>query len=98
MRKQEEMKTQLRQLVSEVQRVDDKSSETERLIELKTRDLKQKEQQAETCARDVLTLKGQLNSFSAELNNLKSIEAKYKEENEEIQRNINEESCANAEF
>jgi len=43
-------------------------------------------------------LKGQLNSFSAELNNLKSIEAKYKEENEEIQRNINEESCANAEF
>jgi len=43
-------------------------------------------------------LKGQLESFSAELKNLKQIEAKYKEENEEIQRNINEESCSNAEF
>ena len=43
-------------------------------------------------------MKGQIENFSAELKNLKLIEAKYKEENEEIQRNINEESCANAEF
>ncbi len=44
MKKQEEMKSLLRQLVSDVQRVDNKSSETERLIEMKTRDFKQKEQ------------------------------------------------------
>ena len=48
--------------------------------------------------RDVQTLKVQVNSFAAELRNLKEIEAKYKEENDEIQRNINEETRANTEF
>lgn len=39
-----------------------------------------------------------MNSFATELRNLKEIEAKYKKENDEIQRNINEESRANSEF
>jgi predicted RNase H-like nuclease (RuvC/YqgF family) len=46
----------------------------------------------------VQTLKVQVNNFVTELRNLKEIEAKYKEENDEIQRNINEESRANSEF
>jgi hypothetical protein len=43
-------------------------------------------------------MKLQVNTFIAELKNLKATEAKYKHENEETQRNVNDEGCANAEF
>ena len=39
-RRQEEMKLQLRQLVADVQRFEGKASDTDRQIEVKTRELK----------------------------------------------------------
>ena len=43
--------------------------------------------------REILTLKTQMSNFISELNHLKSLEQRYKEENGDLQRRIDGESC-----
>lgn len=53
--------------------------------------MKGKEQQLEDCEREIVNMKNQLNAFINELNHLKMLELRYKEENAEIQRRIDTE-------
>jgi hypothetical protein len=55
-----------------------------RTIEHKTYELKQKEQHLFDCGREIQTLQSQVDSFIAELNQLKALEMRYKEENFDI--------------
>ena len=48
-------------------------------------------QQLEDCEREIINMKNQLNAFINELNHLKMLELRYKEENSEIQRRIDSE-------
>jgi len=47
------------------------------------------------CERDMGTLKGQLQSFVNELQHLKALEQRYKEENADLQRHTEQEQGAN---
>ena len=57
--------------------------------------MKQKEQAVQECERDMVTLKGQLQSFVNELQHLKALEQRYKEENADLQRHTEQEQGAN---
>jgi len=57
--------------------------------------MKQKEQAVQECERDMGTLKGQLQSFVNELQHLKALEQRYKEENADLQRHTEQEQGAN---
>lgn len=58
--------------------------ELNRVIDQKTFDLKSKEQNLEDADREINALKLQMNNFMNELNHLKSLEARYKDENGDL--------------
>ena len=45
------------------------------------------------CDREITSLKNQMSNFMSELNHLKSLEQRYKEENGDLQRRIDQEGC-----
>ena len=61
-----------------------KVEELNRVIDQKTFDLKSKEQNLEDADREINALKLQMNNFMNELNHLKSLEARYKDENGDL--------------
>ena len=58
--------------------------ELNRLIDQKTYDLKTKEQQLAECDREITNLKNQMSNFVSELNHLKGLEQRYKDENGDL--------------
>lgn len=54
------------------------------MIDQKTFDLKSKEQNLDDADREIGSLKLQMNNFMNELNHLKSLEARYKDENGDL--------------
>ena len=50
------------------------------------------------CDREITSLKAQMNNFMNELNHLKSLEQRYKDENSDLQRRIDQEGCQNSEL
>ena len=69
-----------------------------KLIDSKTFDLKNKEAQLIDCEGEIIQLKNQVVSFQNELNHLKSLEEKYRNENSDLQRRIDQESARNIEL
>lgn len=63
-----------------------------KLIDTKTFDLKNKESQLVDCEQEIIQLKNQVVSFQNELNHLKSLEEKYRNENTDLQKRIDSES------
>lgn len=74
----------IRTLEFEISKSLNKVEEMNRVIDQKTFDLKSKEQQLEDADREINALKIQMNNFINELNHLKGLEARYKEENGEL--------------
>lgn len=72
--------------------------ELNRLIDQKTMDLKSKEMNLSDADREITNLKTQMNNFINELNHLKQLEQRYKEENSDLQRRIDAEGCQNVEL
>ena len=72
--------------------------ELNRLIDTKTMDLKGKEMNLSEADREITNLKTQMNNFINELNHLKQLEQRYKEENSDLQRRIDSEGCQNVEL
>ena len=54
------------------------------MIDQKTFDLKSKEQQLAECDREITSLKNQMSNFMNELNHLKDLEPRYKDENGDL--------------
>jgi len=50
------------------------------------------------CDREISALKNQMSNFMSELNHLKSLEQRYKDENGDLQRRIDHEGCQNVEL
>jgi len=48
--------------------------------------------------REINSLKTQLSNFMSELNHLKTLENRYKDENSDLQRRIDSEGCQNVEL
>ena len=69
-----------------------------KLIDTKTFDLKNKESQLTDCEGEIIQLKNQVVSFQNELNHLKSLEEKYRNENDDLQRRIDSEAGRNVEL
>lgn len=69
-----------------------------KLIDTKTFDLKNKETQLYDCEGEIIQLKNQVVSFQNELNHLKSLEEKYRNENGDLQKRIDSESARNIEM
>ena len=69
-----------------------------KLIDTKTFDLKNKETQLYDCEGEIIQLKNQVVSFQNELNHLKSLEEKYRNENSDLQKRIDSESSRNIEM
>ena len=72
--------------------------ELNRAIDQKTFDLKGKEQALNEADREIASLKSQMSNFMNELNHLKSLEQRYKDENGDLQRRIDSEGCQNVEL
>ena len=60
--------------------------------------MKGKEQTLGEADREIATLKTQMSNFMSELNHLKSLEQRYKDENGDLQRRIDGEGCQNVEL
>lgn len=69
-----------------------------RAVDGKNHELKQREAALGDCEREITQLKQQLTSFVSELNHLKGLEARYQEENAEIQRRIDAEGNSNVDL
>ena len=60
--------------------------------------MKGKEQTLNEADREIASLKQQMANFQSELNHLKSLETRYKDENGDLQRRIDQEGCQNVEL
>ena len=60
--------------------------------------MKGKEQTLNEADREIASLKQQMANFHNELNHLKSLEQRYKDENGDLQRRIDQEGCQNVEL
>ena len=69
-----------------------------KLIDSKTYDLKNKEAQLVDCEGEIIQLKNQVVSFQNELNHLKALEEKYRNENVDLQKRIDSEGSRNVEL
>ena len=88
----------IRQLEFEISKQLNSVQELNRLIDQKTLDLKSKETNLSDADREITNLKTQLSNFMNELNHLKSLEQRYKDENADLQRRIDSEGCQNVEL
>ena len=88
----------IRSLEFEISKQLNTVQEMNRLIDQKTLDLKGKEVSLADADREITNLKTQLSNFQSELNHLKSMEQRFKEENADLQRRIDSEGCQNVEL
>ena len=88
----------IRSLEFEISKQLNTVQEMNRLIDQKTLDLKGKEVSLADADREITNLKTQLTNFQSELNHLKSMEQRFKEENADLQRRIDSEGCQNVEL
>ena len=63
-----------------------RTEELNRAIDKKTYEVKQTEQQVNECEREMQNLKNQLSSFVNELQHLKALEQRYKDENADLHK------------
>lgn len=66
-----------------------------RIIDQKSYDLKGKESTLGEAENEVIKLKAQQSSYSKELDHLKSLEERYRQENSDLQRRIEQEGGRN---
>ena len=88
----------IRSLEFEISKALNQVEELNRAIDQKTFDLKGKEQALNEADREIASLKSQMSNFMNELNHLKSLEQRYKDENGDLQRRIDSEGCQNVEL
>ena len=93
-----DLSSHIRNLEFEISKALNQVEELNRLIDQKTFDLKSKETQLSECDREITQLKNQMSNFMNELNHLKNLEQRYKDENGDLQRRIDQEGCQNVEL
>lgn len=77
----QDLSSHIRGLEFEISKMLNQVQELNRLIDQKTMDLKGKEMSLSEADREITNLKTQMNNFINELNHLKSLEQRYKDEN-----------------
>ena len=92
------MSGHIRSLEFEISKALNQVEELNRAIDQKTFELKRKEQGLNEADREIASLKAQMSNFMSELNHLKSLEQRYKDENGDLQRRIDTEGCSNVEL
>jgi chromosome segregation ATPase len=93
-----DLASHIRTLEFEISKALNKVEELNRAIDQKTFDLKGKEQQLDDADKEIHGLKIQMSNFMNELNHLKGLEQRYKDENGDLQRRIDNEGCQNVEL
>ena len=93
-----DLQNHIRSLEFEISKALNQVEELNRSIDQKTFDLKNKEQALNEADREIASLKSQMSNFLNELNHLKSLEQRYKDENGELQKRIDQEGCQNVEL
>ena len=93
-----DLTAQTRTLEYDIQKQLARIDDLNQLIDQKTFDLKNKESQLVDCEGEIIQLKNQVVSFQNELNHLKSLEEKYRNENGDLQKRIDSESGRNIEI
>ena len=94
----QDLQSHIRQLEFEISKTLNQVQELNRLIDQKSLDLKGKETNLADADREITNLKTQMANFLNELNHLKSLEQRYKDENTDLQRRIDSEGCQNVEL
>jgi len=72
--------------------------ELNRMIDSKQYENQSKEAELAEGEAEIHNLKAQMNSFMAELQHLKNLEVRYKEENSDLQMRIDQEGVSNVEM
>ena len=97
-RESADLTAQTRTLEYDIQKQLARIDDLNKLIDSKTFDLKGKEAQLVECEGEIIQLKNQVVSFQNELNHLKALEEKYRNENVDLQKRIDSEGGRNVEL
>lgn len=97
-RESAELTAQTRTLEYDISKQLARIDDLNKLIDSKTFDLKGKEAQLVECEGEIIQLKNQVVSFQNELNHLKALEEKYRNENVDLQKRIDSEGSRNVEL
>lgn len=93
-----ELASRIRALEYDISKSLARIDDLNRIIEQKTYELKSKEQALLEAENECMKLKAQLASYQKELEHLRALEERYRQENGELQRRIDQESSRNAEL
>jgi len=88
----------IRALEFEISKSLNKVEELNRAVDQKNYELKTGKQSLAESESDIATLNQQMNNFVSELNHLKALEQRYKDENGDLQRRIDQEGASNVEL
>lgn len=92
------MSGHIRALEFEISKSLNKVEELNRAVDQKNYELKTGKQSLAESESDIATLNQQMNNFVSELNHLKALEQRYKDENGDLQRRIDQEGASNVEL
>ena len=93
-----ELANHIRSLEFDISKTLNNIEEMNRMIDQKQYDVKSKEGELAEAETEIHNLKNQMNSFMAELQHLKNLETRYKEENNDLQLRIDQEGVTNVEL